>query len=142
MTRLSLLFERGATALLAGIATAPLLTCSANPALVTPGPSWSALAIQSQVTQVNPFTGLVFYNPSDDGAHMPSPESRASALEFSEFPYSAVVDKQQNEYDWSAVEAAISAAASRNHHSILRFWTVYPGRYMQTRELMCALAVA
>lgn len=47
---------------------------------------WVGQRLQSRVTDVNPFKGLVFYSDASDGVK-PTVASGAMSLEFTEMPY-------------------------------------------------------
>lgn len=79
------------------------------------------IAIQSHVTNVQPMTGIVMWQDSDNR------HSDAIQLEFSYLRYSDVV-KKKGKYDWSPVEGKLDDIAGRKHQAVLRFWDTYPGQ--------------
>lgn len=89
--------------------------------LAQQGDLMRAVPLQSQIHHVQPMTGIVFWDDSENN------HSRAIQLEYSYVRYSDVVT-EPNRYDWSAIEAKLNAIASRNHQAILRFYYVYPGK--------------
>ncbi|MCB0497088.1 MAG: T9SS type A sorting domain-containing protein [Cyclobacteriaceae bacterium] len=77
--------------------------------------------IDSEVTDVQPMTGMVFWPGNNDI------ETDAIALEFSYMDFSQIV-LAQSEYDWTVVDNLLDEMASRNHQAVLRFRFTYVGK--------------
>ena len=77
--------------------------------------------IDSQVTGVQPMTGLVFWPGNSDI------ETDAISLEFSYMDFSQIV-LAKSAYDWTVVDELLDEMASRNHQAVLRFRFTYPGK--------------
>ncbi len=79
------------------------------------------IQIDTLITQVQPMTGIVFWQGqySDVAAE-------ATSLEYSYMLFNDVVDENAV-YNWDAVENKLNAIASRKHQAIFRFRYVYPG---------------
>lgn len=82
---------------------------------------WSKLPLQSSITQVQPWTGLVTWDDSEFR------DLAAFKLEFFYLPYSAV-SPAANRFDWAAFDRRLNAIAARGHHAIVRFYDTYPGK--------------
>ena len=80
-----------------------------------------AIPLQSAITQVQPMTGIVFWDDSDNN------RTAAIQLEFSYMRYSDIVS-QRSAYNWSAVEKKLNSISRRGHQTILRFYFTYPGK--------------
>lgn len=85
------------------------------------GAELKSVPLQSQVTQVQPFNGIVLWSSHEYAT------TDAIQLEFAYVRYSDIVQKR-GEYDWKVVEDLLNAAASRQHQMILRFHFIYPGK--------------
>jgi len=79
------------------------------------------IPLQSQVTQVQPMTGIVLWNTNDQN------NGDWIQLEFSYMRYDEII-RGPNEYDWFFVDQILDQIASRGHQAILRFYFEYPGR--------------
>ena len=77
--------------------------------------------IDSEVTQVQPMTGIVFW---PGNSHI---ITDAIALEYSYMDFSKIV-LDKGVYDWTEVENLLNEIAGRNHQAILRFRYTYPGK--------------
>jgi hypothetical protein len=77
--------------------------------------------LKSQVTQVQPMTGLVLWDDSEHAA------SNAVQLEFFYLTYAALVPKQ-GEIDWRPLEKRLDAIKARKHQAIVRFHDTYVGK--------------
>src|SRR6188768_1267523 len=77
--------------------------------------------LKSQVTQVQPMTGLVLW---DDSEHV---ATDAVQLEFFYLTYAALVPKQ-GEIDWRPLEKRLDAIQARKHQAIVRFHDTYVGK--------------
>ncbi|MES2657937.1 MAG: DUF4832 domain-containing protein [Verrucomicrobiota bacterium] len=80
-----------------------------------------AIPLRSSITQVQPMTGIVLWDDSDDN------RTDAIQLEYSYMRYSDVVS-QRSAYQWAAVEKKLNAISRRGHQAILRFYFTYPGK--------------
>lgn len=108
---------------------ATLLCCSP---VVTPGlegeteslpgdlSGFEKVALHSEITHVQPMTGIVLWNTSS------SVKKNYVQLEFAYMLYSDVC-KSKDVYDWSPVEKLLGGAASRGHQVVMRFRYTYPG---------------
>jgi len=85
-----------------------------------PSENFSPIDLDSEITGVQPMTGIVFWTTSEDIA------TDVISLEYSYMLYNQVV-KDSGQYNWDFVEQTLNDAASRNHQAILRFRFVYPG---------------
>jgi len=72
------------------------------------------------ITDVQPMTGIVFWNTSG------RVNTDVISLEFSYMLFEDVVS-DSGIYNWDAVESKLDAIAGRNHQAIFRFRFVYPG---------------
>ncbi|VTR99513.1 DUF4832 domain-containing protein [Tuwongella immobilis] len=97
-----------------------LLGCALIP---TPGigQDFRPIPLQSQITRVQPWTGLVLWDTSE------SVKTDAVSLEFRYFAYSEIVTAKDT-FDWSPVERFLAGAAARGHQGVLRFYFDYPGK--------------
>lgn len=93
---------------------------------------FKTVSLQSEITAVQPMTGLVFWESLDHK------DTDAIQLEFSYLRYSDVV-KEKGNYDWSIVEQQLAGIASRKHQAVLRFWDTYPGRESGVPDYIKAL---
>jgi hypothetical protein len=96
------------------------------------GDSFRPIPLDSRITQVQPMTGIVMWEDSENS------HTEAIALEYSYLRYDDVV-KAKGEYDWSAVERKLSSIASRKHQAVLRFYETWPGRQTTVPEYIKAL---
>lgn len=78
------------------------------------------IPLKSEITSVQPMTGIVLWTDSDVG------KTDAIQLEYAYMKYNAVVQKR-DQYDWDAVDNLLTQVAARGHQAILRFYFVYPG---------------
>jgi hypothetical protein len=96
------------------------------------GDSFRAVPIQSHITRVQPMTGIVMWEDSENS------RTEAISLEYSYLRYDEVV-KARGRYDWSAVERKLNSAASRKHQAVLRFYETWPGHQTTVPEYIKAL---
>lgn len=100
---------------------------------------WAGQVIQSQVTQVNPFKGLMTYYDADceeltygecyrGASPKPMPKDKAMAVEFFELPYQRVVNETKGLYNWTFFDRILKEISSRKRHAVVRFWDTYPGK--------------
>jgi len=85
-----------------------------------PAEGYRLVSYESEITNVQPMTGIVFWTSSSDNT------TDAISLEFSYMLFNQVVT-DSGEYNWDSVEQKLDDAASRNHQVIFRFRYVYPG---------------
>ncbi len=78
------------------------------------------IAIDQEITEVQPMTGIVFWQGSYTNTD-------AVSLEFSYMLFNDIVS-DSGVYDWSKVEEKLSDIASRNHQAIFRFRYAYVGQ--------------
>ena len=79
------------------------------------------IQIDTLITQVQPMTGIVFWQ-----GEYTSVGAEAISLEFSYMLFNDVVDENAV-YNWDAVDEKLDDIASRKHQAIFRFRYVYPG---------------
>src|SRR5882672_7029865 len=77
--------------------------------------------LQSQITRVQPLTGLAFWSDSEHTA------TDAIQLEFFYLTYAALVPKK-GEIDWKPLEQRLDAIQGRKHQAIVRFHDTYVGK--------------
>ncbi len=77
------------------------------------------LIIESSITEVQPMTGIVFWDGDNTNTD-------AISLEYSYMLYDDVVDLDGN-IIWDAMETKLNDIASRNHQAIFRFRYTYVG---------------
>ena len=78
------------------------------------------IPLQSQITHVQPMTGIVLWNTSG------SVKKDYVQLEFSYMLYSDVC-KEKDVYDWTPMDKLLEQVAARGHQAVVRFRYVYPG---------------
>ena len=79
--------------------------------------------LKSEITKVQPMTGIVLWSDNSSAAKHPS----AIALEYRYCGYNEVVG-EDGKYDWSKIDQTLDEIASRNHQAILRFYFCYVGK--------------
>ncbi len=82
--------------------------------------------LNRSITEAAPFKGIVLWA----GNEKMSALQNSISLEFLYYqPCKVVTGKQGGvlQYDWSSFDAALDAAASRGHQTIVRFYFEYPG---------------
>lgn len=85
-----------------------------------PAEDFQRVPLQSKISQVQPFTGIVLWSDNDKVAQAPI------QLEYAYLTYNKIATKP-NEYDWSALEELLEAAAARHHQMIIRWHDTYVG---------------
>ncbi len=99
-----------------------------NPVICLPYDStMQKLKLQSEVTHVQPMTGLVLW-PNQANARKDT-HGKNISLEYSYcLPCKVVTGKAdgQIQYDWSSFETLLDGIKSRNHQAIIRFRYEYP----------------
>lgn len=93
---------------------------------------WHDVPLQSQITHVQPMTGLVLW---EDLAHrLYTTYGQSHAMEFAYLPPCRVVpgcdDDGTVHYDWSYLETLLDDIKGRSHQAVLRFFYEYPGETM------------
>ena len=89
--------------------------------------TYSAVALKSSVTHVQPMNGMVLWN--DLAEDKQSTHGKCIALEFSYIPPCMLVTGKSGgnlQYDWSFLDDKLSGAASRGHQMVVRFPLCYP----------------
>ena len=89
--------------------------------LVSYGQDFVDTTIDSEVTNVQPMTGIVFWPGNKDIT------TDAISLEYSYMDFSKIITSKSM-YDWSIVDNLLDEMASRNHQAVLRFRFSYPGK--------------
>ena len=89
--------------------------------LVSYGQDFVDTTIDSEVTSVQPMTGIVFWPGNKDIT------TDAISLEYSYMDFSQIVTTK-SVYDWTVVDNLLDEMASRNHQAVLRFRYSYPGK--------------
>lgn len=79
------------------------------------------IALVSQVTKVQPMTGIVLWTSNEEV------ETAPIQLEFSYLKYDQIVS-DKGVYDWTPVDKLLAEVASRKHQAILRWHDTYVGR--------------
>lgn len=82
---------------------------------------YSPVSVKSQVTDVQPMTGIVLW--SDSGAV----KKDWVTMEFAYMLYNDVC-KAKDSFDWKPMDDLLSNAASRGHQVVVRFRYSYPGK--------------
>lgn len=100
---------------------------------ISPGNEYHSISLKSQISGVQPMTGIVFWEELDNK------ETDAIQLEYSYMRYNDVV-KEKGVYDWFAVEEKLNSASNRFHQIILRFWDTYPGHESSVPDYIKALS--
>lgn len=84
-------------------------------------PDYERVTLQSEITGVQPMTGIVVWNTS--GAAQTADYVQ---LEFSYMLYNEVC-KEKDVFDWTPMDRLLEQVASRGHQAIVRFRYTYPG---------------
>jgi len=92
-----------------------------------PGENYRSITVESEITGVQPMTGIVFWTTSPDN------ETDAISLEYSYMLFNDIVT-DSGEYHWDKVEQKLDAVAGRMHQAIFRFRYTYPGRQTSVPE--------
>lgn len=86
--------------------------------------SYTYFPLKSEVSEVQPMTGIVFFNDNYACANF----ADIMSLEFTYIKFNEVV-VDSGVYDWSVVEEALNKAASHNHQLVIRFAYTKPGEH-------------
>lgn len=81
---------------------------------------YQRVALHSQITGVQPMTGIVVWNTSGNR------NKDYVQLEFSYMLYNDVC-KQKDVFDWTPMDNLLAEVASRGHQAVVRFRYTYPG---------------
>ena len=102
-----------------------MVSCTGTPVLSGCGgdevvePKGTRVELKSEVTDVQPMTGLVLWTDSKSKANYVQ-------LEYSYMLYNQVC-KKKDVFDWSAMDNLLADVASRGHQAVVRFRYTYPG---------------
>lgn len=106
-----------------------LALCIATCALLAAcSPRFKNVSLQSEITEVQPMTGLTL-SPVNDELEA---YSQAIALEdVTGVPCRVVVGKADGQiiYDWTWLDSVLNAVAARGHQAVVRFRYEYPGNH-------------
>lgn len=112
--------------------TALIILINAMLAINSMASDWKQVGLRSEVSHVQPMTGLVLW--SDEAKSRFSTYGNSHALEFSYVAPSKVVtgcdEDGTIQYDWGYLDRILDDVKSRNHQSIIRFFYEYPGEKM------------
>ena len=86
----------------------------------TPVKTTVRVPFKSEITHVQPMTGIVLWNTSS------AVKKEYVQLEFSYMLYNDVC-KEKDVYDWSPMDKLLEQVASRGHQAVVRFRYTYPG---------------
>ncbi|QDT11773.1 beta-galactosidase [Planctomycetes bacterium K23_9] len=81
------------------------------------------IAFQSQITRVQPMTGIVLWSDNSIAAQ----HSDAITLEYRYCGYDEVV-QPDGTYDYTKIDQILDEIAKRNHQAVLRFYFCYVGK--------------
>ena len=81
------------------------------------------IPLKSQITEVQPMTGIVFWSDNDNAAK----HADAISLEYRYCGYDEVV-QPDGTYDFTKLDGILDEIARRNHQAILRFYFCYVGK--------------
>lgn len=79
------------------------------------------VALVSQITDVQPMTGIVLWSTNS------AVKTAPIQLEYSYLTYAQVVS-QKGRYNWAPVEALLDAVSKRGHQAVLRWHDMYVGK--------------
>jgi hypothetical protein len=82
---------------------------------------WSPLPLHKTADAVSPGSGIVLWTTSEHAA------TDAITMEYAYLRYGDVIIGK-NQYDWTALERILDAAAGRGHQAIVRFYDTYVGK--------------
>lgn len=109
-----------------------LLAIHLGYALTGMAADWKHITLSSQVSHVQPMTGLVLW--PEEAKNRFSSYGDSHALEFSYVaPSKVVVGCEEDgtiQYDWRYLNNLLDDVKSRNHQAIIRFFYEYPGERM------------
>lgn len=88
-----------------------------------PAQEGKSIPLKSQITGVQPMTGIVLWSDNETARKHPD----AISLEYRYCGYNEVVQRDGS-YDWSKIDGLLDEIAGRNHQAILRFYFVYVGK--------------
>lgn len=90
-----------------------------------------SVLLQSDISHVQPMTGIVLWSDNDNAFKHPE----AISLEYRYCGYNEVVGAD-GEYDWSTIDGVLNEIAGRNHQAILRFYFCYVGKETTVPEFI------
>ncbi len=91
--------------------------------------------LQSEVTHVQPLTGIVLWNDHENA------DAAEIQLEYSYMPFDEIaVDPEPDNWNWSGMENLLDDIAGHGHQAVLRFYYVYPGAETTVPQHIKALA--
>ena len=82
--------------------------------------SYTRIPLQSELTHVQPMTGIVIWNESSNR------KKSYVQLEFAYMLYSDVC-KEKDVFDWTPMDRLLESAAAQGHQVVVRFRYTYPG---------------
>lgn len=91
--------------------------------------------LQSEITSVQPMTGIVLWSDHERAASHPE----AISLEYRYCGYDEVV-QPDGRYDFTHLDAVLDEIAARNHQAILRFYFCYVGKKTTVPQFVRAQA--
>ncbi|MCR9197746.1 MAG: DUF4832 domain-containing protein [Planctomycetaceae bacterium] len=91
--------------------------------------------LQSEITGVQPMTGIVLWSDNERAASHPE----AISLEYRYCGYDEVV-QPDGRYDFTHLDAVLDEIAARNHQAILRFYFCYVGKKTTVPQFVRAQA--
>ncbi len=100
-----------------------LSTISLACSLPTVAQGQTPVTLKSEITDVQPMTGIVLWADNDKAARY----ADSITLEYRYCGYNEVV-QADGSYDWTKIDDALDKIAGRNHQAILRFYYVYVGK--------------
>ena len=83
-------------------------------------PDYTRVELHSEITGVQPMTGLVVWNTSS------ATQQEYVQLEFSYMLYNDVC-KEKDVFDWTPMDRLLEQVAARGNQAIVRFRYTYPG---------------
>lgn len=83
--------------------------------------SFESTSLNSEITEVQPMTGLVLWSDNSKCSTWPI------QLEFAYLPYNGI-STGKGVFDWSMAETVLDDIASRGHQAVVRFRYTCPGR--------------
>ena len=102
-------------------------SCTESSRIDTPGygdsdfKDYVSVPISSQITQVQPMTGIVLWSDSSAAS------KEWVTMEFAYMLYNDVC-KEKDVFDWTPMENLLNKAKSRGHQAVVRFRYTYPGK--------------
>jgi len=109
------------------------------PPITEPPPGYTKIALQSEITNVQPMTGIVLWDnhPVWRSSNKDS-MANAISLEYSYLSINEIVSSE-GVYNWDYVEDKLDAITARNHQAIFRLYYTYVGRETTVPDYIKAL---